>query len=141
MCPSMHLAQGFKVTEKTESSGALEQLALLDVCTSVESRYMLVLWVLQSFPGSVAAVQGARSGFCPYLCSCHPHTLLSFSVKAMVQGVLGTQRGFAVFGWKGGDVWAVFDVGDVFAVHSLVCSSFPLSRWLREGCGSSAAGT
>lgn len=67
MCPSMHLAQGFKVTEKTGSSGALEQLTLLDVWTSVEPRHLLLLWVLQSLlctsPSSVPAVRWARSGF------------------------------------------------------------------------------
>lgn len=60
--PQVHLAQGFEVTEKTESSGALEQLTLLGVWTSVE----LLLWVFPSspcpFPSSVAALQWARSG-------------------------------------------------------------------------------
>lgn len=65
MCSSMHLAQGFKVTEKTESSGALEHMTLLDVCTFVESRYMLVLWVLQSFPGVWLQCRGLGLIFVP----------------------------------------------------------------------------
>lgn len=122
MCPSVHLPQDFKVTKKTESSDALEQLTLLDVWTSVESKVYVAFVGFVKFPLHFSELwNGLGLVFedpkpCFYLCFCYPHTLLSFSVKLMVYDVLSTQRGFAAFGWRGGDVW------DVFEVHDFVCT-------------------